>query len=595
MEFVERGINNVQEHMKESIQKHNEIFAKTVYHTAKKSNQCSTSLDRGFHKTFTDSDSMGVDSIESFNPKAVFEFKDGKATGVIETWDETLGILPNRKVMGNYYIDLSDSLAIKDNPNLWFTLHPQHKPKHQNGKSIVYLNDTQNNNNDGLQFFPQGPSSQMQRIQVMCEGRNVGNLHQRQVHQHLYRTPPLNNPIVQRGEERKFENYTGHHEFEVDNYLNLYHKPSGLYLMLHKTTFPDICFYFAKQYTQLKGKPYYKIYESKRVENIGFQLKGNYLSKDNRSNLISQINQLLPENYKHVYELYNNFRKMQPLNNLSGDSVQEEILEGDSDVTDGKDRIIEALQTKLNETIKRSEKNEQLLTEMIEMYNTKSTDLQNCEREKQLLGNKLSELKLQLENKKNEIECELEKMKNMYEVNINEIKESKDREKMGIYKRLSEAEVFRAKSESLGISYEALKTSLEKETLEKKKIKDINHGLLTQFEQQKERNNKLSSDNTALLKQLDEKVYLADECRRIMDELNCKLSKKEEECIKLGENLSQMGETSDSALENALSDRVNDLEAEISLLKKNKIELSTNNQKLTRDLEKIRGFMSSFN
>ena len=183
----------------------------------------------------------------------------------------------------------------------------------------------------------------------------------------------------------------------------------------------------------------------------------------------------------------------------------------------------------------------------------------------------------------------------MYENSISEIKESKDCEKIELYKRLSEAEVFRAKSEALGISYESLKANLEKETLEKKKIKDINHGLLTQFEQQKERNQKLSEDNTTLLKQLDEKVYLADECRRIMDELNCKLSKKEEECIKLGENLSQMGETSDSALENALSDRVNDLEAEISSLKRDKIELSTNNKKLTRDLEKIRGFMSSFN
>lgn len=594
MEFVERGINNVQEHMKESIQKHNEIFAKTIYDTAKKSNQCSTSLDRGFHKTFTDSNSMGVDETEPFNPKAVFEFKDGKATDVIETWDETLGILPNRKVMGNYYIDLSDSLAIKNNPNLWFTLHPQHKPKNKNGNSNVYLHDTQSSNLDA-KLFPQRANSQMTHIQVMCEGRNVGTLNQCQVHKDLYRTPPLNNPIVQRGEERKFENYTGHHEFEVDNYLNLYHKQSGLYLMLHKTTFPDICFYFAKQYTQLKGKPYYKIYESKRVENIWFQLNGNYLSKDNRSNLISKINQLLPENYKHVYELYNNFRKMQPLNNLSDDSVQEETISADTDITDGKDRIIKALQTKLNETIKRSEKNEQLLTEMVEMYHTKSTDLQNCEREKHLLKDKLSELNLQLENKKHENDHELDKMKNMYENSITEIKESKDCEKIELYKRLSEAEVFRAKSEALGISYEALKANLEKETLEKKKIKDINHGLLTQFEQQKERNQKLSEDNTTLLKQLDEKVYLADECRRIMDELNCKLSKKEEECIKLGENLSQMGETSDSALENALSDRVNDLEAEISSLKQDKIELSTNNQKLTRDLEKIRGFMSSFN
>lgn len=593
MEFVERGINNVQEHMKESIQKHNEIFAKTIYDTAKKSNQCSTSLDRGFHKTFTDSNSMGVDETEPFNPKAVFEFKDGKATDVIETWDETLGILPNRKVMGNYYIDLSDSLAIKDNPNLWFYLSPSDKPKNSNGNLNVYLDDGNSKNAD-FQFFPQR-NTNLTNIRVMCEGRNVGSLNQRGVHKDLYRTPPLNNPIVQRGEERKFENYTGHHEFEVDNYLNLYHKQSGLYLMLHKTTFPDICFYFAKQYTQLKGKPYYKIYESKRVQNIHFQLNCNYLSKDNRSNLISKINQLLPENYKHVYELYNNFRKMQPLNNLSDDSVQEETISADTDITDGKDRIIKALQTKLNETIKRSEKNEQLLTEMVEMYHTKSTDLQNCEREKHLLKDKLSELNLQLENKKHENDYELDKMKNMYENSITEIKESKDCEKIELYKRLSEAEVFRAKSEALGISYEALKANLEKETLEKKKIKDINHGLLTQFEQQKERNQKLSEDNTTLLKQLDEKVYLADECRRIMDELNCKLSKKEEECIKLGENLSQMGETSDSALENALSDRVNDLEAEISSLKQDKIELSTNNNKLTRDLEKIRGFMSSFN
>ena len=37
--------------------------------------------------------------------------------------------------------------------------------------------------------------------------------------------------------------------------------------------------------------------------------------------------------------------------------------------------------------------------------------------------------------------------------------------------------------------------------LEKKKFKDMNKALLTQFEQQKERNNKLSEDNNSLLKQ----------------------------------------------------------------------------------------------
>ena len=125
-------------------------------------------------------------------------------------------------------------------------------------------------------------------------------------------------------------------------------------------------------------------------------------------------------------------------------------------------------------------------------------------------------------------------------------------------------------------------------------FKDMNKALLTQFEQQKERNNKLSEDNNSLLKQLDENIYLANECKRIMDELNSKVTKKEKECFVLGEKLSQMGETSDSALENALSDRVNDLEAEISELKTEKSQLDSTNKKLVRDLEKIRGFMSHF-
>lgn len=586
MDFVEKGINDVQEHMKESIQKHNDIFAKTIYDAAKKSNQCSTSFDRSFHKTFPESNNMGTDINDIFNPTAVFEFKEGIATDVIETWDKTLGIVPNRKVMGTYHIDLSNSLPIEDNPNLWMSLIPNHISED------AYIFSA--NQKHICRSFNGEPNYSLNDYKIYVNGKHCAPLNH-PYFDDVYRCPRLKNKIVTRGEERKFENYIGHYDFEVDNYLNIYHKDTGLYLMLHKTTFPDICFYFAKQYTQLKGKDYYKIYESKRMERLGFELNGNYLSKDKRCNLISTINTLLPENYKHVYELYNNFRKLQPIKQLSNDSI-EEISESDPyiDVTDPKDRIIEGLRNKLNETIKRCGNNETIVTDMIEQYNNKSVELQSSEREKKIIESKLSEMKLNLETKAKEMECEIEKVKHQCDISITEVKESKDRDTFEIYKRLSEAEVFRAKSEALGISYDALKSNLEKETLEKKKFKDMNKALLTQFEQQKERNNKLSEDNNSLLKQLDENIYLANECKRIMDELNSKVTKKEKECFVLGEKLSQMGETSDSALENALSDRVNDLEAEISELKTEKSQLDSTNKKLVRDLEKIRGFMSHF-
>ena len=64
-------------------------------------------------------------------------------------------------------------------------------------------------------------------------------------------------------------------------------------------------------------------------------------------------------------------------------------------------------------------------------------------------------MKLLLETKDKKLKCEM-RNKQEYEIRITEIKESKDRDKFDVYRRLSEAEVFRAKSESLGISYNSI-------------------------------------------------------------------------------------------------------------------------------------------
>ena len=48
----------------------------------------------------------------------------------------------------------------------------------------------------------------------------------------------------------------------------------------------------------------------------------------------------------------------------------------DTDVLDPKDRIIEALRVKLNETIIRCEKADEIVSDMVKEYNIKSVNLQ---------------------------------------------------------------------------------------------------------------------------------------------------------------------------------------------------------------------------
>ena len=95
--------------------------------------------------------------------------------------------------------------------------------------------------------------------------------------QHLHPIPDtiLLKDMIDRGENRLFPIINTTYIFQVDNYLNLYHEDTGLYLMLHKTTFPSLTFYLAQQYTKL-DKDYYKIYLSKRLENINFKFDNNY-------------------------------------------------------------------------------------------------------------------------------------------------------------------------------------------------------------------------------------------------------------------------------------------------------------------------------
>ena len=107
MESFEQCIHNIDEHTKQAIQQHTDMLAKTIFSTAQKSNKSANIFDNSFYNIFSDSKGMGLESTSAFNPHTVVEMRDEKAYQVIDSWDKVDGILPNRKVMSTYYVDVS--------------------------------------------------------------------------------------------------------------------------------------------------------------------------------------------------------------------------------------------------------------------------------------------------------------------------------------------------------------------------------------------------------------------------------------------------------------------------------------------------------
>lgn len=550
MDSIEKGLIDIDEHTKNAINKHNELFAKTLYNTANKSNKSSNRLDMNYKKIFTELNTIGKLDSDAFNPDTVVEFRDGKSYQVIESWDKIDGILPNRKVMGVYYVDKTIDIT----PGLIFDTY-----SNKVISANPYSHNQYKSSHDSRQFTFDGDNKITKFGDIFNHNNNIYN--RNEIRKEILR--PLETKV-----------------FEVDNYLNLYHKETGLYLMFHKTSFPDICFYLAREYTQLpemnnKSQPeYYTIYLSKRLNNINVIFdKNNYHSEDNRIKFLESLNELVPDTYHRIYKLYNNFRKMQTFevnNEIQVDTSNEKI-----DILDTKDRLITALREKLNTTIIRCEKSEEIIGEIMDKFNNKSNKILELEREKVLLEDKINKIK----NENNLVH--ISKM------------EEKEKELIELYKRLSESEVFKAKCESIGMSMETLTKNLEIESLEKSKIKDMNVSLINKVRSEKERNEKMKNDNDELLKQI--RVYnnnLENSANKIED-LTKKINEKNEECKMLSDKLVLKGDMSNDVLENALSDRITDLEKQLEKVIESKNELENENKRINQKNEKIINMISN--
>ena len=154
-----------------------------------------------------------------------------------------------------------------------------------------------------------------------------------------------------------------------------------------------------------------------------------------------------------------------------------------------------------------------------------------------------------------------------------------------------EAEVFKAKSESLGLSITQLQKQLEVETLDKNKIKNLNTRLVDSVKEERNRNKSLKENNDDLFIQINEKKNKIDKYEIQLNDLNKIILEKSEECLKLGKMLKKEGETSGDVLNNALSDRISDLEESNKKLIEEKKQITSEKNLIDINYNKIKNIL----
>ena len=567
MESIEKGIHNIDLHTKNSIEKHKELLSKTIYDTANKAKISLQSFENQCDKIFTDIDSIGVEDQQAFNPHTVIEFRDGKSYQVFESWNKTSGLLPNRKVMGKYYVDKIKKNELDENTSkkMYYLISSNRRYERFNNS-----NHFNQNYSTSSYVLPCGANLKTHYDQI-----SFIELNSKVINKYLNSITGEN--IIKRGESRDYIiDFDGTITFEVDNYLNLFHKPTGLYLMFNKNPFLDASFYFAREYNQLPNQDYYQIFLSKRVTDLNLQFTTqNYESVDNRSKLLEEINNIVPDNYLRIYKLFDNFRKFSSFNKPETTTNIDE--EQSVNITDPKDRIIESFKLRLRETIKRCETSEKIVSEMTDEYNSKSVELQDLNSKIRILESKLKEQQLDYQEK---LVSEIEKVKC---------------DNFGLYKRLNEAEVFKAKSESLGLSITQLQKQLEIETLEKNKIKLLNNNLVNSVQEERTRNKTLKENNDELFSQLNLNKDEVNQLKIKFTELNKNIEEKSKECLKLGTMLQKQGDESADVLNVALSDRISDLEDKNKTLNEQKNSILQEKNKIEINYNKIKTLLKGFN
>lgn len=388
MDTIEKTLVDIEAQMEDAIHKQKLTVANTVHNVARDSVVASYSLDMEFMNVFPELKDLCPDvkaaeptNGNAFNPKFVIEVREGKGVGVISTWDTGNGLLPNRKVMGKYYIDVGKPQLVPS------ACSPQ----------VMYC----------MLHKTVAKSTNHTRLEQGCAPSQVGmdcgcvNFYTN-VHQHMYGAVNIQNPAsITRGEHRELFETTTTHTFEVDNYLNLYHPQSGLYLLFNKTSFPAFPFLARQGSSATDYGP--QIFQSKRHHHDHADVankppmkfvfdNAKYTSMDSRAGVLAAITELIPDDYYKVIDFYDRFRKMtafkqgirtgeSPRKSGMADVVNTETIGPDGKIPiDTRDTLIRELESRLAAALKQIELTDTYNNELVSLYQKQCDELMDATR-----------------------------------------------------------------------------------------------------------------------------------------------------------------------------------------------------------------------
>ena len=267
MEEINKSIVNLEQQLELSITRLKKEYLLGIHKSQKHIKAINDIFDNGLKEFGIIT--PGEESSTPFNPEVVIDYNEKREpTKVIRKgdWDETLGFLPNRKVM--YEIELLD-----------YNISEIRNEK-------VYLSLFTNLSNYDKFYNEHVKGHSYTRIGFSGSGKNTYI----DIHPNV-----INNRIF---------------TLQVDNYLNImsfsnhnnYQMSKNIYFCFNKTIFPDFVFTTGKKLSNILIK-----YEKNNInENHMAFMK----SKDNEPGILSNSNYFIPDNYDEVYQYFVKVRDM---------------------------------------------------------------------------------------------------------------------------------------------------------------------------------------------------------------------------------------------------------------------------------------------
>jgi hypothetical protein len=325
------------------------LYNDTIYSTGQLSISGDSSLDELF--------GFENENIETiFNPKFAFEFNlNLTEVSEVKDWNVDTGLLPGRKVMGKYFIDVGfycgESLSVFD-----YVSGGHHRPKGSDSSLRPFHWDA------SPVFFSCLKHKKIIRLtqkptNVYCQDYMTTTKTiswEEYKEKNIYLPTPVapvegkpvkfnfpvietccgccpeerfTDPAVLRKEQQASFIPSQTIEFEVDNYLNLYHVDSGAYFLFSKEAYSQFPFYCRGERTTSTGLTT-RIFQAKRV--LNFTVDFNDLTKRSET-FLDSLKEVIPEDYEEVSTFFRRFvvkiKKQVPVGDLISLNDEEELSE----------------------------------------------------------------------------------------------------------------------------------------------------------------------------------------------------------------------------------------------------------------------------